>query len=122
MDLNQPKRTRIKLIAGSNARGRPLASTTASAHLAPKRPRSIPQQAPQLRNNLHVQRYNLFQGSKYICGRQVEWNAYTYANFYTELKKYIEDMSWIGLANLSKKSYSSMIVNEFYSSILIHVD
>ena len=29
-------------------------------------------------------------------------------------------MSWMDLANLSEKYYSSVLVNEFYSGILIH--
>ena len=30
-------------------------------------------------------------------------------------------MGWIGLANLSEKCYSPLLVNEFYSRLLIHV-
>ena len=29
-------------------------------------------------------------------------------------------MGWIGLANLSEKCYSPLLVNEFYSGLLIH--
>ena len=31
-------------------------------------------------------------------------------------------MSWMGLANLSEKCYSLLLVNEFYSGLLIHVE
>ena len=68
-----------------------------------------------MRNNLQAQRYNFFQGSKYTCGRQIYWNAYAHANFYIEVKKYIDDMGWMSLANLSKKNFSIVLVNEFYS-------
>ena len=31
-------------------------------------------------------------------------------------------MEWMGLANLSKKCYSLLLVNEFYSGLLIHAN
>ena len=36
------------------------------------------------------------------------------------MKSYIENMRWIGLANLFEKCYSSLLVKEFYSRLLIH--
>ena len=89
----------------------------------PTRPRtgftSVPQQLPLMRNNLQAQRYNFFQESKYAYGRQIDQNAYAHANFYIEVKKYIDDMGWMGLANLSKKNFSIVLVNEFYSDIVL---
>ena len=38
------------------------------------------------------------------------------------MKKYIKNMSWLGLANLSEKCFSSMLVNEFYSGLLLYSD
>ena len=38
------------------------------------------------------------------------------------MKKFIENISWIGLANLSEKCYSPMVVNEFYSGLLLRSD
>ena len=38
------------------------------------------------------------------------------------MKKYIENMSWMGLVNLSEKCYSPMLVNEFYFGLLIYAD
>ena len=38
------------------------------------------------------------------------------------MKNYIKKMSWMGLANLSEKYYSPMLVNKFYSGLLIHAD
>ena len=71
-----------------------------------------------MRNNLQAQRYNFFQGSKYTCGRQIYWNAYAHAKFYMEVKKYIDDIGWMGFADLSKKNFCTMLVNEFYSNIV----
>ena len=67
---------------------------------------------------MQAQRYNLFQGRKYACGRQIDWNVYAHANFYIEVQKYINDMGWMGLENLLEKNFSIMLVNEFYSDIL----
>ena len=36
------------------------------------------------------------------------------------MKNYIEKMSWMGLADFSEKCYSPLLVNEFYSRLLIH--
>ena len=47
------------------------------------------------------------------------WNAFVHANFYVDVKKYIENMSWMGIANLDEKCYSPMLVNEFYSRLLL---
>ena len=71
-----------------------------------------------MRNALQAQRYNFFQESKYACGRQIDWNAYAHVNFYTEVKKYINDMGWMGLANLSEKNFRIVLVNEFYFDIV----
>ena len=38
------------------------------------------------------------------------------------MKKYIENMSWMGLENLSEKHYSLMFMNEFYSRLLLCSD
>ena len=83
---------------------------------------SAPPQTPQLRNDLQIQRYDLFQDFKYVCGKQVDWNAYAHANFYSIVKKYLEDMSCMSLANLAEMNYSPLFVNEFYFGILVHVD
>ena len=64
----------------------------------------------------------LFQGTKYSCGRQVDWNAFVHANFYAKVHKYFENMSWLGFVALPEKDYSYLLVNEFYSKILIHVN
>ena len=62
----------------------------------------------------------MLQGTKYSYGRQVNWNAFVHANFYAEEHKYLKDMSWLGLATLTEKDFSFLLVNEFYSRILIH--
>ena len=36
------------------------------------------------------------------------------------MKNYIKKISWMGLANLSKKCYSPLLINEFYSGLVIH--
>ena len=64
----------------------------------------------------------MLQGSKYSCGRQIQWNVFAHANFYSDMKKYIKNMSWMGLANLFEKCYSPMLVNEFYSGLLLRSD
>ena len=46
--------------------------------------------------------------------------VFTHANFYTEVKNFIENMGWMGLANLSEKCYSLLLVNKFYFGLLIH--
>ena len=38
------------------------------------------------------------------------------------MKKYIENMSWMGLANLFEKYYNLMLVNEFYFGLLFRSD
>ena len=53
---------------------------------------SVLPQVSRFRDNLQKSRYDLFQGTKYSCGRQVEWEAYKHANFYAEVHKYFEDM------------------------------
>ena len=45
-----------------------------------------------------------------------------HANFYTEVKNFIENMGWMGLVNLSEKCYSPLLVNKFYSGFLIHAN
>ena len=46
----------------------------------------------------------------------------SFANFYFELHDYFERMSWMGLATLSEKHYSPLLVNEFYSRLIMHAD
>ena len=105
MDTNPPKAPNIKHIASRKRKADRIPQL-------PTRPKtgsiSVPQQLPLMRNDLQAQRYNFFQGSKYACGRQIDWNAYAHANLYTEVKKYIDDMGWMGLANLSKKNFSTV--------------
>ena len=55
------------------------------------------------RNAFQKSRYELLHESKYSCGRQIMWNAFVHANFYFDMKKFIENMSWMGIANLDKK-------------------
>ena len=47
------------------------------------------------------------------------WNAFVHANFYSDMKKFIENMSWMGIANLDEKYYNLMLVNEFYLGLLL---
>ena len=77
---------------------------------------------PRFRNDLQKSGYELLQGSRYSFGRQILWDVFAHANFYSDMKNYIEKISWIGLANLSEKCYSPMFVNEFYSGLLVHSD
>ena len=64
----------------------------------------------------------MLQGTKYSCGRQILWNVFTFANFYTELYAYFEKMSWMGLANFSEKFFCPLLVNKFYSRLIMHAD
>ena len=64
----------------------------------------------------------MLHGSKYSCGRQIIWNAFVHADFYSDVKKYIENMGWMVIANLDEKCYSPMLVNEFYSGLLLRSD
>ena len=50
------------------------------------------------------------------------WDVFAHANFYFDMKNYIKKISWMGLANFSEKYYNPMLVNKFYSGLLIHVD
>ena len=50
------------------------------------------------------------------------WNAFVHANFYSDVKKYIENMNWMRIANLDEKCYSLMLVNKFYSGLLLRFD
>ena len=105
MDPNPPRAPNIKHVASRKRKASRIPQLLT-------RPRtgstSVPQQLPLIRKDLQAQRYNLFQRSKYTYGRQIDWNAYVHANFYTEVKKYIDDMGWMGLANLSKKNFSTV--------------
>ena len=49
-------------------------------------------------------------------------NAFVHANLYYDVKKFIENMSWMGIANLDEKCYSPMLVNEFYTGLLLRSD
>ena len=64
----------------------------------------------------------MIQGTKYSCGRQILWNVFAFANFYTELHNYFVKMNWMGLANMSEKFFCPLLVNEFYSGLLMHAD
>ena len=64
----------------------------------------------------------MLQGTKYSCGRQILWNVFAFANFYIELHAYFVNMCWMGLANLSEKFYCPLLVNVFYSRLLMHAD
>ena len=77
---------------------------------------------PLFRNSLQKKRYELLQGTKYSCGRQILWNVFSFANFYSEPHNYFEKMNLMGLATLSEKHYSPLLVNEFYSELIMHVD
>ena len=63
---------------------------------------SVPTHISPFRNAFQKSRYELLQGSKYSYGRQIMWNAFVHANFYFDVKKFIENMSWIGTTNLDK--------------------
>ena len=72
------------------------------------------------RDNLQAERYELFQGSViYVCGRNVNWSAIIHEPFGSELKSLLTNMDWIGLANITEDKYSTHLVNEFYSGILV---
>ena len=64
----------------------------------------------------------MLQGTRYSCGRQILWNVFAFTNFYSELHAYFEKMSWMGLANLTKKNFNPLLVNEFYSGLIRHVN
>ena len=66
-----------------------------------------------------MERYELFQGSEYISGRKVDWEAIMVVDFGAELKNLLKNMDWLGLTNLSEMHYSPHLVNEFYSGILL---
>ena len=77
---------------------------------------------PLFRNSLQKKRYELLQETRYSCGRQILWNVFAFANFYFELHDYFKKMNWMGLATLSEKHYSLLLVNEFYSGLIMHAD
>ena len=83
---------------------------------------SVPSHILRFQNVLQKSRYELLQGTRYSCGRQILWDVFAHANFYSDIRNYIEKMSWMRLANLSEKCYSPMLVNEFYSGLLIHAN
>ena len=64
----------------------------------------------------------MLQGTRYSYGRQILWNVFAFANFYSKLHAYFEKMSWMGLANLSKKYFCPLLVNEFYFGLIRHAD
>ena len=127
MDPNPNRRVHVKTTTALTNKGK---SNMASGSCPPKHPRSdspsvphqAPPEAPQFWNDLQKSWFELLQGTKYSCGRQVNWNAFVHANFYTEVHKFLKDMSWLGLVALPKKDFSFLLVNEFYSGILIHAD
>ena len=62
-----------------------------------KRPRStasnVAAHTPLFWNSLQKKRYDMLQRTKYSCGRQILWNVFAFANFYTELHAYFVKMS-----------------------------
>ena len=74
---------------------------------------SVPTHIPKFHNALQKSRYELFQGTKYSCGRQILRDTFVHANFYSDMKNYIKKMNWMELTNFSKKCYSHLLVNEF---------
>ena len=64
----------------------------------------------------------MLQGTRYSCERQILWNVFAFANFYSKLYAYFEKKSWMGLANLSEKFFSPLVVNEFYSGLIRHAN
>ena len=136
MNPSQSKRTKLKSTTTQSLKekGRGQSSQdslikiprTRSSSVPPssKRPcsasSSVPPQVPRSWDNLQKSKYDLFQGTKYSSGRQILWDVFAHANFYTEVKNFIENIGWMGLADLSKKCYNPLLVNEFYSGLLIH--
>ena len=49
----------------------------------------------------------------------MNWNAIIHEPFGFELKNLLTNMDWIGLANITEDKYSTHLVNEFYSGILV---
>ena len=138
MNPSQPKGTIIKHTnvgtlkrhtkgqsSRSSASKRPREASS-SVLPQPKRPRStasnVAAHIPLFRNSLQKKRYKMLQRTKYSCGRQILWNVFAFANFYTKLYTYFMNMSWMGLANLSEKFCCPLLVNEFYSGLLMHAD
>ena len=131
MNLPQSKGTSIKHTAigtmkgqskGQSSRSSPSKrqrEASSSVYPQPKRPQSttsnVATHTPLFRNSLQKKRYEMLQGTKYSCGRQILWNVFAFANFYTELHAYFVKMSWMGLANLSE---NSSILCLWMSSIL----
>ena len=98
MDL-KPKYTlgRKKLTVGRDDKGKRTAATNFCAHTPlPKKPRTRSSSAqpfePHCCNELQKERYELFQGLKYICGKKIDWDAYASADFCPKIKKLLEDM------------------------------
>ena len=46
-------------------------------------------------------------------------NAIIHEPFGFELKTFLTNMDWIGLANITEDKYRTHLVNEFYSGILV---
>ena len=82
---------------------------------------SVFPQVLRFRDNLQKSKYDLLERTKYSYGKQILWDVFAHANFYTEVKIFIENIGWMGLANLSEKCYSPLLVNKFYFGLLIHV-
>ena len=61
----QTNKGKLKMANGSRPPKHPRSGS-------PSVPRQPPPQVPQLRNDLHIQRYNPFQGAKYSCGRRID--------------------------------------------------
>ena len=49
----------------------------------------------------------------------MNWNAIIHEPFGSELKTFLTNMDWIGLANITEDKYSTHLVNEFFSGILV---
>ena len=107
---------RKKSIATKADKGKhSLASSSSWPPQPPKKPRTSFSStlASELlfHNQLQEDRYECFQGSKYVCGRKVDWNAIMSADFGTKLKILLKNMDWLGLADLSEMQFSPHLIN-----------
>ena len=138
MNPSQPKGTSLKHTTNGTLKGQGrgqsfkalLSKRTRATFLSvlpqPKRPRSslsnVATHVPLFRNSLQKKRYELLQGTRYSCGRQILWNIFAFVDFYFKLCDSFEKMNWMGLATFFEKHYSPLLVNEFYSNLIMHAD